>query len=103
MLLACLCASATLDVGRTNLQEGPAPCEPTMAAWMQALQHAAANGPGTCDKLVHGALAASLELPSKHATAILHGLADLANQAPSGGCIFYIVYVLDMPLPSCMV
>lgn len=57
------------------------PSQHTVTAWMLSLQGQALQAPGTCAPLLQAALAASLELPTEHATIVLEGLADIAGKA----------------------
>ena len=52
-----------------------------MTAWVLALRAHALQAPGMCSPLIQAALAASVELPTEHATAVLEGLAGIASKA----------------------
>ena len=52
-----------------------------MAAWVLALQTHTLEAPGICSTLIHAALAASLKLPTDHATVVVEGMAVIASKA----------------------
>lgn len=57
------------------------PSQQTMTAWMLALKVQTLQAPGTSGPLIQAALAASLELPTEHATIMLEGLGGIASHA----------------------
>lgn len=50
-----------------------------MTAWMLALKAQTVQAPSMSGPLIQAALAASLELPTEHATVMLEGLAGIAS------------------------
>ena len=67
--------------GLACAQQVSVPSQQTMTAWVWAVQDQAFQAPGTCGPLMEAALAASVELPTEHATIVLEGLAGFTSKA----------------------